>query len=128
MMATLFWADIENPLGVTMLLFVASFGMAFSNVVIDAILVVQARRDKELGSQDLLSIAFMFQGIGGVIGCIIAAFMMDEYHPKYGFLAYGINGVILFFCCFFLSRESENELNEGEVDEFTIVSSEVLSG
>jgi hypothetical protein len=33
-----------------LLLFAASFSMAFSNVVVDAILVIQSRKDSELGS------------------------------------------------------------------------------
>jgi len=39
-MFVLFAYDHDNALSVTMLLFTASFAMAFSNVVIDAILVV----------------------------------------------------------------------------------------
>jgi len=100
--------------------------MAFSNVVVDAILVVQARRDKQLGSQDLLSVAWFFQGLGGVLGCIVAAIMMEQYHPRYAFLAYGIVGLILGVCCFFLSKEAEIEVFE-EVDQSDF-SSEVLEG
>ena len=37
--------DHDNPLEVALILFVASFAMAFSNVVVDAILVIQARKD-----------------------------------------------------------------------------------
>ena len=51
--------EYESAVAVTGLLTCASLSMAFSNVVVDAILVVQARRDPRLGSQDLISIAFL---------------------------------------------------------------------
>jgi len=50
MMLSLVLYDYESALVVTMLLFAASLSMAFSNVVVDAILVVQARKDPYLGS------------------------------------------------------------------------------
>jgi MFS-type transporter involved in bile tolerance (Atg22 family) len=50
MMLSLVLYDYESAMVVTMLLFTASLSMAFSNVVVDAILVVQARKDPYLGS------------------------------------------------------------------------------
>ena len=58
-MIILFMMEYESAVAVTGLLTCASLSMAFSNVVVDAILVVQARRDPRLGSQDLISIAFL---------------------------------------------------------------------
>ena len=50
MMFILFYWEHDNPMEVTLYLMTASFSMAFSNVVIDAVLVIQARNDHELGS------------------------------------------------------------------------------
>jgi drug/metabolite transporter (DMT)-like permease len=110
---------------VVWLLFTASFAMAFGNVVIDAILVVQQRNDPENGSQDLFSIAYLFQGLGGVTGCIIAAFMTQDYHPKYGFLAFAIWGLILTISSCFLSSEAEMEQIAGQ-ETYSHESSELL--
>lgn len=49
-MLTLFLLESDDPVVVVLLLFAASFSMAFSNVVVDAILVIQSRKDSELGS------------------------------------------------------------------------------
>lgn len=49
-MLLIFLLEPDDPLVVVLLLFTASLSMAFSNVVVDAILVVQARRDSDLGS------------------------------------------------------------------------------
>jgi hypothetical protein len=59
-MLALYFNSYSSPIEVVLLLTTASFAMAFSNVVVDAILVVQSRLDKELGSQDLLSVAWFF--------------------------------------------------------------------
>ena len=42
--------DGDSAIVVAIYLFFASLGIAFSNVVVDAILVVQSRKDPELGS------------------------------------------------------------------------------
>lgn len=112
----LYFFDWDNdPIAVTMLLFAASFAMAFGNVTIDAILVVQQRYDHENGSQDLFSIAYFFQGIGGVVGCIIVAFMTQYYHPRFAFLTFAIWGFVLTVTSCFLSKEAEEEKIVGEV-------------
>ena len=49
-MGSLYFFDHDDALEVALILMTASLAMAFSNVVVDAILVVQARRDHELGS------------------------------------------------------------------------------
>jgi len=81
-----------------------------------------------LGSQDLISVAFLFQGIAGVIGCIIAAFVLQETHPKYAFLGYAIMGFIVGVSCIFLSHEAEREYLPGEEPDPTEFSSELLEG
>jgi len=125
-MFALYSIEYDNVITIVVLLFLASLSGAFIAVVYDAILVVQARRDPELGSQDLFSLVFFFQGIGGVTGCIVAAFMMDRYHPKYSFLIYGIMGLLVSIGSIFLSKEAEKDVNPGE--EFvSYYSSELLS-
>jgi hypothetical protein len=60
-----------------------------------------------LGSQDLLSVAWLYQGIANIVGCIVAAITMERYHPRYAYLGYGIFGLFLAICCIFLSKEAE---------------------
>ena len=49
-MIALFGMEPDSAVVVVALLFTASLAMAFSNVVVDAILVVQSRKDPSLGS------------------------------------------------------------------------------
>ena len=108
-MFDLFYFDHDNPIEVTLLLMIGSTSMAFSNVVVDAIMIVQSRRDLELGSQDLLSLAFLFQAVGGVVGCLLAAIMTERFHPRWSFLTYSLYGYFLFIASLFLSKEAEEE-------------------
>jgi len=128
MMFALFSYDMESSIVVTALLFTASFSMAFSNVTIDAVLVVQSRKDPYLGSQDLFSIAWLFNGIAGVIGCVIAAYVCEDYHPKWAFLIYGSWGLVVLVAAAFLSSEAEKEWLDGEEPEITDYSSEYHDG
>ena len=118
----------DDVVVVVLLLTIASLSMAFSNVVIDAVFVVQARRDPILGSQDLLSIAWFVQSLGGVIGAIVSGFLMEDVHPKWGFLIYGIIGALLGISCLFLSKDAEKEINEGEQDYVSYWSSHYTEG
>ena len=67
--------NISNAFVVTLLLGVASMSLAFINVVVDAIIIVQSRKDAVHGSQDLMSIAWMAMGVGGVTGCISGGYL-----------------------------------------------------
>lgn len=59
LMLSIFVFDFESGMSVCILLTFASAAMAFSNVVTDAILIVQSRKDPELGSQDLMSLMWL---------------------------------------------------------------------
>lgn len=79
-----------------------------------------------MGSQDLFSVSFFFQSLAGIIGCIIAAFMMENYHPRWAFLIYGVFGFLLGILCFFLNSEAEKEVAEDYlISEY---SSEIMDG
>ena len=82
-------------------------GLAFTNVVIDAILVVQAKRDLENGSQDLMSLSWISNGIGGVTGCIVGGLMTQYSHPKYSFLIVSIMGLVVGLNSLNLTKETE---------------------
>jgi hypothetical protein len=58
-MTVIFIGDFESGLIIAILLTIVSLSMAFAAVVTDAILVVQSRKDPELGSQDLLTLMWL---------------------------------------------------------------------
>jgi len=72
-------------------------------------------------------LAWIFNGFGGVVGCIVAAYMMERYHPKYAFFGFGLYSLIVAIACFFLSSDAEKIYNEGEVIPISEWSSEIGS-
>jgi hypothetical protein len=53
---------------------------------------------------------------------------MEDIHPKWAFLIYGIWGAVLGIVCIFLSAEAEIELNEGEEEYESHFSSAYVEG
>ena len=63
-----------------------------------------------------------------MLGAVIAAFVMEDIHPKWAFLMYGIWGGIVGISCIFLSAEAEADRLEGEEDYESHVSSGYVAG
>ena len=64
-----------NATSVSICLTLAALSEAFVNVVADAIMCTQARKDPEHGSQDLIAFSWMAAGVGAMIGCFISGIM-----------------------------------------------------
>ena len=74
----------------------------------------------------MISLAWLTQGISGVVGCLMAALMMENYNPKWTYLGYAIYGFFLGVSSFFLTTKAEREYNKGEEPVQSDFSSEVL--
>lgn len=72
---TLYATEPEDAWVVAVLLAFASLSEAFTNVVSDAIMVIQSRKDKAFGSQDFVTLMYLSTGTGGVIGCTFGGLM-----------------------------------------------------
>jgi MFS family permease len=101
--------EFEDPLVVAILLALASGSEAFTNVVSDAIMVIQSRKDPKFGSQDFITLMYLSTGTGGAIGCIVAGVMTEYLHPKWCFYLYSFFGVIISFAACFLTKKSEKD-------------------
>jgi hypothetical protein len=64
-----------SALLVAIFLTLAALSEAFVNVVADAIMCVQARKDPENGSQDLIAFSWMASGVGGILGSVVGGIM-----------------------------------------------------
>lgn len=111
----------DDPLVVAVILAFASMSEAFTNVVSDAIMVIQSRKDKHYGSQDFVTLLYLSTGTGGVIGCIFAGLMTQYYHPKWCFFYYSFFGIVVTIFACRLTKESERDKVIGDVD--TVASS-----
>lgn len=89
-----------------------STGGAFMEVVCQGLMVVEARKDIEAGSEDLQSFAWVMYGVGGTIGCWLGGHFTTVYpHGGGARLCYAI---VAFFCLvlgaagFFINKSLES--------------------
>lgn len=74
-MLSIYFLHETSALLVAIFLTLAALSEAFVNVVADAIMCVQARKDPENGSQDLIAFSWMASGVGGILGSVIGGIM-----------------------------------------------------
>ena len=106
-MTIYFLHDQSSALHVSILLTFAAMSEAFVNVVADAIMCVQARKDPEHGSQDLIAFSWLATGIGGILGSFASGILTQYYHPKYSFMLYSFMGLVVAVNGMYLTEESE---------------------
>lgn len=78
-----------------LLLATMSFSGAFIDVIMDALMVIQAKKFPDVGSQELLSLAWMVAGVAAIFGGITAAFILQYYSPHVCFFIYGTFGLLV---------------------------------
>jgi hypothetical protein len=66
--------DLNDGLTIAIMFAIASLTIAFGNVVTDAIMIIQARRDPVNGTKNLVSLVWMFIGIGQVISNLLGGY------------------------------------------------------
>jgi hypothetical protein len=84
-------------------------------VVTEALLVIQARRCPNTGSQDLVSLQKLGVGAGELMGCFIGGFMTQYFPPNASFILYSVFGLILSINACFLTNQSEEDLIEENI-------------
>jgi len=104
---SIYFIHETSAISVAILLTLAAFSEAFVNVVSDAIMCIQARKDPVHGSQDLIAFSWLCTGVGGMIGSFASGILTQYYHPKYSFLLYSFMGLIIAFNGMHLTAESE---------------------
>jgi predicted MFS family arabinose efflux permease len=101
--------DIKNLGAVTILILIASLSLSVINVVIDAIMVVQSRKDPANGSQNLMTIAWSARGFGGVVGALGGGLLTKHSHPYTSFLLNSIFGLFVALNSAYMPDEVEDD-------------------
>lgn len=95
---TIYYGGVyTKPLSFTILLTLANLSEAVVNVVTDALLCIESRKDKENGSKNLFSVAWIARALGGIAGGLIGGYYTEYSHPKYIFLLYSLMGILISF-------------------------------
>ena len=77
------------------MLFCASLSGAYLDVIVDALMVIQSRKDTEDGSEQLQSLSWGALGAGGIFGSLFGGYLTEYFHPKWSFLLYSVFGLIV---------------------------------
>ena len=98
------------------MLFISNLSIAFSDVIVDSLMVIQARRYPEDGGEELNSFSWTCMAIGGLIGSIAAAILTESYNPSYCFYFSSLMGLIIVFYALRLDVSLETEGLEDAIE------------
>lgn len=91
------------------MLFFSNLSIAFSDVIVDSLMVIQARRFPEDGSEELTAFSWTYMAFGGLIGSVIAAFLTESYEPRYCFYFSSLMGLVIAYVATKLDVSLETE-------------------
>ena len=98
----------SSPFLAAFCIFATTLSIAFSDVIVDSLLIIQARKDPQYGSEDLQSFSWYCQAAGGFFGATTAAFLTQNFAPSMSFGLYAIFGLALFFSALRIDGSTEN--------------------
>ena len=93
----------------TFCLFMSSFSVAFSDVIVDSLMVIQSRRRPKDGSELLQGWCWFWCSVGGFSGSITAAYLVERYDPTVSFQICSIVGLITIVFAYRLDVSVEKE-------------------
>jgi MFS family permease len=96
-----------NASYVTVLLTVNALNSAFFNVVVNALMVAQSRRDAKNGSSDLQVYAWSLVAIGGILGSILSAYFTQYLTPRHSFMLCLVLSLGITCAGFLINKEIE---------------------
>ena len=77
------------------MLFISNLSIAFSDVIVDSLMVIQARKYPETGAEDLNSFSWTCMSFGGFFGAIAAAILTQRSEPHYCFMFSSVMGLVI---------------------------------
>lgn len=100
----------------------SALAIAFSDVIVDALMVIQSRRYPD-GAEDLQTLAWCSLSIGGLVGSVVAAFLTENYDPTHCFQVTALFGLVIAVVASMLNVSLETEgltehLNTSFMEDF----------
>ena len=103
------FAQIKSPYILCVFLCLKEASGAFMDVIVDAMMVIQAKRDPLNGSQELQSLSQGFSGMAAIFGGLTAAFTLESLDPYVCFAIYSVFGLVVAFCALLIDSETEED-------------------
>ena len=77
------------------------------DVVVDGLMVMQARRDQLNGSQDLQTYSWQLLGFGGIIGGVSGGLITQYYDTHFIFFIFGFLGFLIMLSGLAMDKDIE---------------------
>ena len=106
---TVAFVEIESVKLLTFLCSVTSCAGCFMDVIVDSLMVIQARRDPIQCSQELQAFSWQVQAVFAVLNGLAGAFMTGFLTPYWCFGICAIFGAVCFVTAFYLKSQVEFE-------------------
>ena len=97
-------------------LFASNLSVAFADVIVDSLMCIQSRKNPKTGSEELNSFSWTCYSIGAFSGSFAAAFLTENYEPKYCYAYSCLMGFVMAFVASRLNVQVEKE-GLSEADE-----------
>ena len=91
----LFWIEFEGPGPVAYLLMIVNMTQAFMDLVVDMIIIQEAQKDPENGSELLRSLSSFGYISGAVTGYLVSSYINTNFAVRWNFLIYSSFGLFV---------------------------------
>ena len=75
---------------ITVFLIIHMMAVSFNDAIGDSIMVVEAKKDKARGSEDLQTLSFLNYAISGIVASLLGAVFTQYIHPRWGLGLYSL--------------------------------------
>lgn len=96
----------QGVMAAAICLTVSSLSVAMMDVILDSLMVIQARK-YENGEDELQTYSWAMMSLGGILGAVLAAILTESFNPAYSFMFIALIGVFMGIACTFLNKEIE---------------------
>jgi MFS family permease len=79
-----------DSVAITVFLIIHMVAVSFNDAIGDSIMVVEAKRDKKRGSEDLQTLSFLNYAVSGILASLLGAFFTQYIHPRWGLALYSL--------------------------------------
>ena len=92
--------------------FVMNLASAFMDVVVDGLMVMQARKDQANGSQNLQTFSWQMLGIGGIVGGVAGGLITQYSDTHYVFYIFGLMGFMIMMS----AQAMDSSIEAGQIE------------
>eukprot|EP00347_Sterkiella_histriomuscorum_P010122 403377520 len=112
----------KNEIVISGFLFIIALNSAFTDVVVDALMVTQSKKDSENGSENLQTLSWVMLAIGGVLGSLCSSYFTEYLQPSQTFASLSILGLAQAYFAYRINQGIEKlSYNDADAEQSIMV-------